>query len=280
MGIKIVTDTGCDFSLEDAEKLGVTMLPLLVSFGDETYKDVYELDHEGFFEKLIESSALPTTSQITPFVYGEEFEKLSKNDDVICVCLSASLSGCYQSACVAAQDYDNVYVIDSESVCIGQKILIEYAFRLIDEGMSTKDIVDKLNEYKKKIKVIALLDTLEYLKKGGRISSAVAIAGTILSIKPVVGLKNGEVVLFGKARGSKSGSNMLMELVRNSGGINFDMPYELAYSGNSRRALDKYIEDSADLYEGYIDNLPVSSIGAAIGTHLGPGVIAAAFFEK
>lgn len=280
MAIRIITDSASDLSQAEARQWNVEVLPLKTMFGTEEYLDGVTLDHKGFFQKLIESDILPTTSQLSPFTYAERFKEAAEAGDfVVCVCLSSKLSGCYQSACIAAEEYpDTVKIVDSENVCIGQRILIQLALSLRDEGHSAEEIATVLEREKKKIRLVALLDTLEYLKKGGRISSAVALAGTILSIKPVVAVLDGEVVMLGKARGSKNGNNMLMTMVEKEGGINFDRPYALAYSGLSDELLQKYIEDSATLYQGKTSFLPISSIGSTIGTHVGPGAIAAAFF--
>jgi len=170
--------------------------------------------------------------------------------------------------------------VDSENVCIGERILAERTLKLREKGLPADKIAEQLEEDKKHIRLLALLDTLEYLKKGGRISQAVAIAGTILSIKPVVTVENGEIVLVGKARGSKNGNNLLRELVLKCGGINFDEPFCLAYTGLSDDLLQKYISDSADLWEGRSQSLPISTVGCVIGTHAGPGAIAVAFFEN
>ena len=278
--MEIIVDSGCDIVAEDAEKMGIHVLPLKVIFGDEEYLDGHDLTHKQFYEKLIETDELPTTSQISPGEYLDAFNR-SSSDEIICITLSAKLSGCYQSANIAADDTDKtVYLVDSESVAIGQRILTEMAVRLRDQGMSAKDIVDTLESEKKGLKIIALLDTLEYLKKGGRISGAAAAAGTILAIKPVVSMEDGEVVVLGKARGSKMGNNRLIEIVKSSGGIDFDKPLCLAYSGLSRIMLDKYIQDSRELYPMEPEKLPVSTIGSAIGTHIGPGAVALAFFCK
>lgn len=195
--------------------------------------------------------------------------------------LSGKLSGTYQSAVIAAEGYKGkVFVVDSENVSLGERILILRGLELLKEGLSAGEIAERLDEEKKEIRVLALLDTLEYLKKGGRISATVAFAGGLLSIKPVVAVENGEVALVGKARGSKNGHNLLRELVEKCGGVNFEKPCYLAYSGLSDELIRKYAEDSADLWEKYSDNLPISTVGSAIGTHVGPGAIAVAFFEK
>jgi len=282
MSIKIIADSASDISIAEAGAWGITLLPLSVTFGENTYKDGYDLDHDGFFKKLIETDELPTTSQIPPYEYEQEFKKIiDEGDEILCITISQKLSGCYQSAWIAAQSLDleeNIRIVDSANVCIGERILIQRAMQLIEAGMSLDEVADTIEKEKDSICLVALLDTLEYLKKGGRISSTAAVAGTILNIKPVIALEDGLVALKGKARGSKNGNNILKEQIKTSGGINFNKPYALAYSGLSRVMLDKYLEDNVDIYKDHVKDMPVSSIGCIIGTHVGPGAIAAAFF--
>ena len=282
MSIRIITDSACDITQAEARELNLTVIPLKTIFGEQEYLDGVTLDHQSFYHKLIESDVLPTTSQIAPYEYESYFREAAEcGDEVLCITLSSSLSGCYQSACIAAEDCgSNVVVLDSRNVAIGQRILIQLACRLRDKGKSVSEISEILNEQKRHIRLIALLDTLEYLKKGGRVSSAAALAGSLLSIKPVIAIEEGEVAILGKARGSKNGNNMLMKLVEQSGGINFNLPFALAYTGLEDTLLQKYITDSAALYEGKTDRLPVYPIGSAIGTHAGPGAIAVAFFSN
>ena len=282
MAIKFLIDSASDVLPEEAEALGVIHVPMSVRFGDSEYLDTINLTHREFYEKLIESDTLPATSQIPPAVFTNLFEKATANGDtVIAITISSGLSGTYQSACLAASAFGNrVRVIDSLSVCVGERILLEYGLRLADEGKSTDEIVDILNDKKGHIRVLALLDTLEYLKKGGRISAAAALAGGVLGIKPVITVDGGKVALVGKARGSRQGNNLLRELVSKVGGIDFTMPYALAYSGLSDSLLQKYIADSPELLEGVPEPLPIYTVGCAIGTHAGPGAVAVAFFEK
>jgi len=282
MSIRIICDSASDITKEMAQKWDVTVLPIKTIFGEQEYLDGVNMTHQEFFEKLIETDELPTTSQISPYDYEKVFKEIVEaGDTAICITLSSKLSGCNQSAHIAGDDYpENIYIVDSENVCIGEQILVERAVKLRDEGKSAGEITEILNQEKKNIRLIALLDTLEYLKKGGRISGAAALAGTLLSIKPVIGVVNGEVTMLGKARGSKNGNNMLMNLVEKEGGINFERPYSLAYSGLSDTLLQKYINDSASIYEGKTEHLPICTIGSTIGTHVGPGAIAAAFFVK
>ena len=282
MRIRIICDSGSDLSNERAEKWGVTVLPIKIVFGEEEYLDGVTMTHESFYKKLTQTSELPTTSQIAPYEYEKAFkEAIEAGDEVICITLSSKLSGCYQSAHIASEEYkDHVWIVDSENVCIGEQILIERAVTLREEGKTAAEIKTILDQEKKNIRLIALLDTLEYLKKGGRISGAAAFAGTLLSIKPVVGVENGQVTMLGKARGSKNAHNLLLSLIEKEGGIYFEKPCSLAYSGLSDASLQKYIADSTSIYEGKIEHLPISTIGSTIGTHVGPGAIAAAFFIK
>ena len=281
MSVKIIIDSASDITKEKADALGLYFLPLKTIFGEEEYLDGITLTHSQFYEKLIETEVLPSTSQVAPYDY-EEFQKIiDDGDSAVCITLSSKLSGSYQSAHIATADYDErIQIVDSENVCIGEQILVFYAIRLLKEGKTAVEIAKILDEKKKEIRVIALLDTLEYLKKGGRVSATTAFAGTLLSIKPVIAIENGAVAILGKARGSKNGNNMLMELAAKNGGINFDLPFSLGYSGLSDALLQKYIQDSASLYLGKVDTLPVSTIGSTIGTHAGPGAIALAFFTN
>lgn len=277
--IKIISDSSCDITQEEALKLGIEIIPMKISFSEsENYLDGKTIKGSEFYLRLIESDNLPKTSMISPYEFEQVFSKY-KDDDVICITISSKLSGTYNSAMIAKDDFPNVNVIDSLNATIGQGLLVKLACKLVSEGKSVKEICDILNQKKHKIRVIGLLDTLEYLKKGGRISSVSATLGEILHIKPVIEVKNGEVVMLGKARGSKQGNNKLREFVKEYGGINFNMPYALAYTGLNSALLDKYILDSKDLYN---DNeiLDKYIIGSSIGTHVGPNAVAVAFYSN
>ena len=282
MGIKILIDSASDITQDEAKKYGIEVLPLIVSFGDQEYLDGVNLTQKEFYEKLIETDTLPKTSQITPYRFTEAFEKLTENgDEVIVVTISSKLSNTYNSAVLAASEFeDKVYVVDSLSATAGEKILCLYALRLIKEGLNIKDIVNRLNEVKNKIRILAVVGTLEYLKKGGRISKATAFAGELLNIKPVISVEDGVVKLVGKARGSKKANNLLNELIDKKGSIDFTMPYTTLYSGLSDLMLKKYIEDEKHLWEDSTDNIPICNVGSTIGTHVGPGAIGVVFFSK
>ena len=279
MRVRIIIDSTTDLAPELRGQ--VEIVPLTVSFGTEEYIDGVTITHEEFYSKLIESDVLPTTSQATPAAFAEVFEEVAAaGDSAVVITVASQLSGTCQSARIAAEDYDNIYVVDSGSVTLGAGILAEYALHCARSGMTAAEIAGLLEKKKEDICLIAMLDTLEYLKKGGRISAAVAFAGGLLNIKPVVNVKDGVINMLGKARGSKQGNNLLVQEIEKTGGIDFDMPILLGYSGLSDALLKKYITDSAPLWENGIDTLRYTSIGSVVGTHAGPGAIATAFFHK
>ncbi len=282
MSVRIITDSASDVSQELAKEWGITVLPLTVRFGEEEYYDGVTLSNDGFYEKLIETDEFPKTSQITPFRYEEAFQEArDAGEEVVCLALSSGVSGSYQSACIAAEDFEEgVYVVDTREFCIGEFILVEQAVKLREEGKSAAEIAEAIRQMIPKVRVIAVFDTLEYLKKGGRISGAAATVGSMLSIKPVISIAEGEVAVLGKARGSKNGNNMLREYVKQAGGINWDYPVCLAFSGLTDAYLKKYIADSSELYAGHEDQFRITHVGATIGTYAGAGAIALAFFES
>ena len=279
MKTRIIVDSTADLLPEIKERVHV--VPLTVHFGNEEYVDGVTIDSKTFYEKLVESDVLPTTSQGTPFMFAREYEKAKEaGEAAVVITLASTLSGTYQSAVLAAREYDNVYVVDSASVAMGSGILVELALRLIDEGKSAEQTAHILDEEKQRIVIVALVDTLEYLKRGGRVSKAVAFAGGILNITPVLSVTNGTISILGKARGSRMGNNLLIEQITRSGGIDFTMPVLLGYSGLSDALLLKYIEDSRHIWEGELDKLRYTTVGSVIGTHAGPGAVVVAFYRN
>lgn len=282
MAVKLIIDSSSDIDAVEAQKRNIIMIPIEVSFGDTTYLDGVNLSKNEFFEKLIETDVFPKTSQINKFRYDEVFKKaVEDGSDAICITLSSKLSATYSGAVEAAKKYGGkIRVVDSKNACIGERVLIDYAQRLIAENRTPDEIESSLNTAKGKIKLLALLNTLQYLQKGGRISLVTAFAGGLLNIKPVIEVKGGEVKLVGKAMGSKKGNNLLAQLIEKTGGVDFAMPYAVAYSGLSDELLKKYLSDSAHMWQNQTDSIPVYQIGSTIGAHVGPGGIAVAFFSK
>jgi len=277
--VRIIVDSSTDVSEKYREK--IQFVPLTVRFGDREYLDGVEISKHQFYEMLVESDVLPTTSQATPAAFAEYLESVaSAGDSAVVITLSSKLSGTYQSAVLAAEDYPNIYVVDSQSVAIGTGVLAQYAVELAQQGMGAEEIAQVLTQQREKVCVVALLDTLEYLKKGGRISKTVAFAGGMLNIKPVVTIQDGAVALIGKARGSRNGNNLLVEKIREAGGVDFERPVLLGYTGLSSALLEKYVDDSKALWADHVDKLDGCLLCSVIGTHAGPGAVAVAFFRK
>lgn len=276
---RIIVDSTADLVPEI--KARVSTVPLTVHFGQEEYIDGVTIDNKTFYEKLIESDVLPTTSQAAPNDFIKEFEKAKQaGEAAVVITLASRFSGTYQSAVIAAADYENIYVVDGASAAMGTGILVELAFRLLDAGASAQEIAKAMETEKEKIVVVALVDTLEYLKRGGRISKTAAFAGGVLNIKPVLSVVDGEIRVLGKARGSKMGNNLLVQEIDKAGGIDFSKPVLLGYSGLSDALLLKYIEDSRHIWEGNLKEVRYTTVGSVIGTHAGPGAVVVAFFKN
>ena len=279
MSVRIIVDSTSDVTPD--VKARVLTVPLTIRFGTQEYIDGVTITNRQFYEKLIESDELPTTSQAGPDAFAQVFKQLrDAGDTAVVITVASRLSGTYQSACIAAQDYPEVHVVDGKTVAIGTAILAELALQLADKGLTADEIAARIEEERENVRLIAMLDTLEYLKRGGRISKTVAFAGGLLSIKPVVAIRDGEIQVIGKARGSKQGNNLLVQEIHNAGGVDFTRPLRLGYTGLSDLLLRKYVQDSADLWMEHCSELPAALIGSVVGTHAGPGAVAVAFFKR
>ncbi len=279
MKTRIIVDSTSDLVAEVKNR--VTIVPLTVKFGEEEFSDGVTITHKDFYEKLTKTDVMPTTSQASPVAFAEEFEKVAAaGEQAVVITLSSKFSGTYQSAVIAAEDYENIYIVDSGSVAIGGGILVELALKYLDDGLEAKEIARKLEEAKEKIVIVGLVDTLEYLKRGGRVSKTVAFAGNLLNIKPVLSVIGGEIQMLGKARGSKMGNSLLVSEIEKAGGIDFTKPVLLGYTGVSNELLLNYIEDSKQIWKQGPGNVRYTTIGSVIGTHVGPGAVIVAFFKK
>lgn len=280
MAVRLISDSACDISQIEAKKLNITILPMKTLIDGVEYLDGVNITPQEFYDKLETCKALPTTSQLSPAEFEDAFRNaVEEGDEVVAITIAEKLSGTFQSASIAAADFPGkVWVVDSESVTIGQQILIMYAVGLRDKGLSGREIAEQLNDMKSRVCLLARVDTLEYLVRGGRLSKSAGFAGAMLHIKPVLSVEDGEVKVLGKARGSKQSDNMLTEFIQKKGGVDFSLPVMLAYSGTDDALLKGYIENSRRLFDRHLDGLPVTMIGSTISTHAGPGAIAVAFF--
>ena len=281
MSVRIITDSASDMT--PAEHPALRVLPLSVTFGTDVYMDGVDIDHQRFYEMLVERDELPKTGQVNPYAFSQAIAKAREaGDEAVIITVGAKLSGTSQSARTALAEAPggDVFVVDSNNVTLGERVLVEYALRLVDDGRSAAQIAAAVEAVRDRVVVIGLLETLEYLVRGGRLSAAAGAVGTLLNVKPVVAAEDGLIVQLGKARGSKNGRNLLNQKVEQAGGVDFSMPLALGYTGLSDAVLKKYIEDSAALWTGHAESeLPVHTIGATIGTHVGPGAVAVAFFR-
>ena len=280
MKIRIITDTPSDITIKEGKKLNIDIVPLKIIFDEKSYLEDIELSMEDFYKKLKTAKNLPTTSTPSPEDYLKFFEE-AKNagEEVIVITLSGSVSGTYQCANLAKNmaNYSNIYIIDSAQATIGQRLLVEYAIQLREQGKTAKEIVEIIEEVKKKVVLYAMVDTLEYLHKGGRLSKRSTIAGTILKIKPIITLKEGAVSLIGKARGANGAMKTIFDLISQESPIDPSLPvyfgstnnYELCYSCKEK-ADKKYNLTNTKMYP----------VGGVIGTHVGPGAYVIAYLKK
>ena len=279
MSVRIITDSTADIRPALAEQ--IPFVSLMIRFGDREYTDGVTMSRKEFYEELAACTDLPTTSQPTPPSFEAKYqEAVDAGDQVIVITISSKLSGTFQSANIAAMDYeDDVYVVDSENATIGAGILAERAKQLADSGMSARDIVDVLNKEKKDIRLFAALDTLEYLKRGGRLSKAAAFAGSMLNIKPLITVADGEIKVIGKARGTKQANTMLNKEVEKAG-VDFTRPVMAGYTGTTDELLQTYLAGSGSLFAELPNGLDKACVSGTIGTHVGPGAYTVAFFKK
>ncbi len=282
MAVKIMIDSASDIGSEEAKKLGIIMLPIEVTFGDKQYQDGVDLMPKEFYEKLIASKELPKTSLINQFRWEEAYKEATKDgSELVVLTLSSKISGTYQAALSAAESFKGkVYVVDSMSAAAGERLLGQYALNLAKQNKTAKEIVDLLENNKSRVKVYAMINTLEYLKKGGRISAFTAFAGALMGIKPVVGMIDGEVKVIGKAMGVKKGFSYLNELAKNWTSIDYSMPFGLLWSGTERTMVEKYIQENQSIWQDKTDKMPDYILGGTIGTHIGPNSVGIAYFEK
>ena len=281
MAVKFIIDSASDLLPSECKKLGVTHVPLTVRFGEKEFADAVDLSHKKFYKMLTSGKEEhPTTSQVTPAAWASAMEEVVENGDTaVVITISSKLSGTYQSACIAAEDFEGkVFVVDSMTATIGERLLLLYGIELVNEGLDAATVAAKLDAVKDRVCIYARLDTLEYLRKGGRISGATAVVGSMLNIKPLIGVQDGVVANVAKARGPKAADKLLRELIAKSGGIDFSKPLCAAYSGNEDDNLKTFLTDSTDTLCG--TEAPIATVGCVIGAHVGPGAVAMAYFKN
>ena len=268
----IVVDSTCDMTLEEAKSLNVSVMVLKVFFGEEGFRDKIDLTSQAFFEKLKASPLMPTTTMVTPEDFLREFEA-HPNEDILVITISSLLSGTGQSAWVARAESarGDIFIVDSGSATIGHLILTRLAARLRDEGKTAREIAATLDRVKPRLRIFAAVDTLKYLVKGGRLSGAAGALGTILSLKPILQVRDGKVTGIDKARGSRAAIRKLARLIEREP-IDRNLPVAYAHSGDEAALLE--------LSGALGVEAPASWLGSVVGAHAGPGAVAVAYFTK
>ena len=279
--IRILTDSASDILPAEAEQLGVTVIPLNVTLEDGTVlRDGVDMTPTEYYGVMAQCRKLPTTSQPSPELFETFFlEAAATGDEVIGIFLSHELSGTYQCAKLAADmaNVDNVLFVDSESVCLGESLLVRLAVHLRDSGKTAGQISAALEHAKEHLHLVAAIDDLKYLRKGGRLPAAVAVAGGMLGIKPLISIKEGKVAMAGKARGLPGAYVALFKKIEELGGINPAFAALAGYTVSTREVapIQNYLSENLQVEEPL-----VRQIGCVIGTHAGPGAFGIAFFDK
>lgn len=277
MGVRIVTDSTSDIPADLIKKYKIIELPLTVHFADNEYRDKVDLTPGEFYSKLAEAQSLPTTSQINPAVFADTYKEiLSKGDSVISIHISGDLSGTYQSALLAKAltNSNEVTVIDSRTATLALGMIVLKAAQLASMGLKHHEIVSKIEEYKNKIKLLIVVNTLEYLRKGGRLSGAKAFIGGVFNIKPVLTVKDGRVVMIDKVKGIKRAVNRVVELMKKEGS---SLDNQVIGVANAKAPEMADEIKKAIIHELGVKEFIEAEVGCVIATHVGPGAFGVVF---
>lgn len=279
--IRILTDSTCDLLPAEAARLGVEVVHMQVRFEDgEVFRDGLDMTPDEFYARLVKCDQLPTTSQPSPQDFMDRFEEAKAvGDEVVAILISGLLSGTYQSARIAADscEYDKIHLVDSMNATLGEQLLVRLAVQMRADGATAGEIVAELERRRMDVRLVAVVDDLKYFRKGGRLTGAQALAGSLLGVKPVVAVRDGKVGLAGKARGMPGAYVALFKLMDTEGGLDETMPYMIGYTAHRKAAepIHRYLTQNLGLEAPLCRH-----IGTAIGTHAGPGAAGVAFFTK
>lgn len=280
MGIRIITDSSADFDLAAAKRRGVGVVPMSIQFGGASFVDGKSITHDLFYRLLQERKENPSTSQPSPADFLRVFEEAkAASEPAVVILLSGALSGTLQSAEVAKEmcGYDPIYIVDSMTATAGIQILVNYACKLRDSGLPAPEIAQAVENIKDKVRIFAVIDTLEYLRRGGRLTGLQAGLGAMARLKPVIAVRDGKVSIVGKALGTGAAVKQLMTLLT-------EHPVDDAYPSYFLYSDDKSREELLLPKLKGQNMLPLrlhySSVGPTIGTHIGPGALGIAYTER
>ena len=273
--VQIIADSSTLYTIDEAQKAGFESVPLCVTIGDLEGRDL-QVDMKDFYGR-IRQGQIPMSSQPPIGDVVDMFEKYP-DDEIINISMADGLSGTYQSATIAADGLENkIHVIDTTAVSLGQRILLEYGLSLSKFGASATEIADELERKKQDIRIFGAVETLEYLIKGGRLSKAAGTIGSVLGIRPVLYLSEGGLAVAGKARGVKAAITMTHNLIAEVG-VDYSMPYAVGYTGNNAEVVEPFLNAANSAWYG--QSVPAFQVGSTVGSHTGPGLFLAAFFQK
>lgn len=280
MSIRIITDSSSDLTPAEAQRLGVEIVPMSIQVGERSYLDGVDLDKARFYEILAAGKENPSTAQPSPTDFLKPLEAAgSAGDEAVVITLSSVLSGTHQSALIAKDmcGYDSIYVVDSLSATAGVQIMAEYACKLREQGLTAKEIAEKVETLKGRIRIFAVIDTLEYLRRGGRLSNLQAGIGTVTKLKPVISVREGAVAVVGKAFGTAAATKQLLKFLSEHP-IDNQFPTFALYSDDKGR-VDEFLPKLREV-NVLPQDLRFCSIGPTIGTHIGPGAVGMAYVEQ
>lgn len=280
MAIRIIVDSASDFDLAAAKEKQIDIVPMSIQFGTSSYLDGINLSKPTFYQLLEVEKESPSTAQPTPADFLNLLQEIKEHgDEALVISLSSRLSGTYQSAVIAKEmcGYEPIYVVDSLSATAGIQLLAEHACRLRDQGRTTGEIAAELDTLKGRIRIFAIIDTLEYLRRGGRLSSLQAGLGTVTKLKPVISVREGAVAVVGKAFGTAAATKQLLKFLSEHP-IDPTLPTFALYSNDESR-VDEFLPKLREL-RLLPQDLRRVSIGPTIGTHIGPGAVGMAYVEQ
>ncbi len=278
MSIKIVTDSAADLPAVLTEELDVTVVPVYLRFGDEVYRDRVDISEDEFYQRLLHDPVHPNTTQPTPQDFASVYDKLSKDaDGIISIHITSILSGTYNSAVQGKKmvgDRCPIEIVDSQTVSIAVGLTVIQASKMAKSGMSLQQIVEELGKIIPNVHLLILFDTMKYLVKGGRVGKASGLVGSVLSVKPLLTVRDGELMPSGRVRARSKGVDRLLDFVKNATEIQ-DLAILYSTTPDEAQAL---IERTSSIFPK--ERTILARLGPGLGVHGGPGILAVALREK
>lgn len=275
--VKILADSACDLGTEEAARLGVTLLPMNILFGETAYRQDVDMSAARFYELLSESKEQPITSQLTPFILERAYREITHGGgEAVAIHLASALSGTYQSAVLAARETPGVYTVDSKSATLGASLLVREAVKLRDAGTGAAEIARRIAALGERLVMLAYIPTLKYLVRGGRLSATAGVVGSALNIYPIISVRDGAVKSVGKARGKNAACAEIARMIKKEG---VDNAHGVVFGHAAARDDIARLQDAlAELVGGC--EISYCEIGAVIGAHSGPGAVGVAFIKR